>query len=168
MSRALRLLLVCLALLAVLAPAAGAAPRRAGVPANDLEREVVQHLNEVRAERGLPAVRMVDTLVQAARRHSRAMIAHDEFSHESPANRETFDRRIRRFHQARVLGETLGWGTGAYGSPAGVVELWMDSPPHRAILLDRAFTRIGVGLARGTFQGAAGASVWTADFASAR
>ena len=43
----------------------------------------------------------------------------------------------------------------------------MDSPPHRKTLLDRAFARIGVGLARGTFQGVAGASVWTADFASA-
>lgn len=165
----MRLLVVCLALVAVLAPAAAAAPKRADTGlANELEREVVQRVNALRAERGLPAVRIVDTLVQAARRHSRAMISHDEFSHESPGNGEAFDRRIRRFHQARLLGETLGWGSGAYGTPAGVVELWLDSPPHRAILLDRAFARIGVGLARGTFQGVAGASVWTADFASAR
>jgi uncharacterized protein YkwD len=166
--RALRLLL-CLAVLALAAPVASAAPARGGAAApNDLEREVVQRVNAIRAERGLPSVRVADTLVQAARRHSRAMIAHDEFSHESPGNGESFDRRLRRFHQARVLGETLGWGSGSYGTPAGVVQLWMDSPPHRAILLDRAFARIGVGLARGTFQGVTGASVWTADFASAR
>jgi uncharacterized protein YkwD len=167
-TRALRLALVALLLLGVIVPAATAAPRRgaAGV-ATAHERAVVGLLNELRAERGLPPLALVDGLVRAARQHSRAMLARGVFAHEL-AGGASFDRRIRRFHRARTLGETIAWGAGDYGTPAGTVEMWMASPPHRAILLDRAFVRIGVGLATGRFQGVDGASVWTADLASAR
>ena len=94
----------------------------------------------------------MDGLVRSARAHSKAMLDADVFSHESP-NGEAFDRRIRRFHVARQLGETIAWGSGSYGTPAGIVGMWLKSPPHRAILLDRSFTRVGVGRAFGTFQG---------------
>ncbi len=82
------------------------------------------------------------------------MLDADVFSHESP-NGEAFDRRIRRFHVARQLGETIAWGSGSYGTPAGIVGMWLESPPHRAILLDRSFARIGVGRARGRSRASA-------------
>jgi uncharacterized protein YkwD len=96
------------------------------------------------------------------------MLVTGQFSHESPRSGERFDRRIRRFHRARALGETIAWGAGDAGTPAAAVEMWMQSAPHRAILLDRSFRRIGVGRAVGEFDGFAGASLWTADLASAR
>ena len=161
------LLLLVLAI-AVLAPTAGAAQRRAEpVAPTAPEREIVQRINAARAAKGLPAVQLVDGLVRSARAHSKAMLDADVFSHDSP-NGEAFDRRIRRFHVARQLGETIAWGSGSYGTPAGIVGMWLKSPPHRAILLDRAFTRVGVGRAFGTFQGMDEAAIWTADFASSR
>jgi uncharacterized protein YkwD len=42
--------------------------------------------------------------------------------------------------------------------------MWLASPGHRANLLKPSYRRIGVGVARGTFQGYAGASIVTADF----
>jgi uncharacterized protein YkwD len=167
-TRALGLVLVGLLLLAVAAPAAGAKPRRAASAATAAERQVVQRLNDVRVARGLPRLVLVRSLVQAARHHSRRMLATGEFSHESPRSGERFDRRIRRFHRARALGETIAWGAGDTGTPAAAVEMWMQSAPHRAILLDRTFRRIGVGRAVGHFEGVDGASLWTADLASAR
>jgi uncharacterized protein YkwD len=43
--------------------------------------------------------------------------------------------------------------------------MWLASPPHRANLLRPGFRTVGVGVARGTFQGYAGALLVTTDFA---
>ena len=48
---------------------------------------------------------------------------------------------------------------------APLVRSWMNSPGHRANLLRSGWKRIGLGIARGTFQGYPGASIVTADFA---
>jgi uncharacterized protein YkwD len=44
--------------------------------------------------------------------------------------------------------------------------MWLTSPEHRANLLRRGFHRVGLGIAQGSFQGAAGATIVTADFGS--
>jgi uncharacterized protein YkwD len=45
--------------------------------------------------------------------------------------------------------------------------MWMASPGHRAVLLDRAFRRIGIGR-RGGYLGGRPVTVFTADLQSAR
>jgi len=44
-------------------------------------------------------------------------------------------------------GQNIGWATGAYSTPANMVATWMDSPPHRAVILTGDFHDIGVGVA---------------------
>jgi hypothetical protein len=63
------------------------------------------------------------------------------------------------------LGEDLAWGSGGLASPEAVVQAWMDSPPHRHIMLDRHLRVVGIGIVRGTPSGADGAT-FTADFGS--
>ena len=46
--------------------------------------------------------------------------------------------------RARSVGETLAAVRGAADAADTVVELWMASPPHRAVLLSSAFRRMGV------------------------
>ena len=121
---------------------------------------LLQALNAARRARGLPALHVDWTLMQAARSHSTDMLAHDYFAHGD------FAGRLSAFHvHASRMGENLAWGSGSYGTAAAVVQEWLDSPEHRAVLLDPHFGRIGVGVARGSFQGVAGATVVTADFA---
>jgi len=62
-----------------------------------------------------------------------------------------------------VYGEDLAWGTGV--TAQSVVNNWLASPRHRAVLLRPGFRRIGIGIAFGTFVGHGGAAVVTADFA---
>ena len=74
---------------------------------------------------------------------------------------------MRRYTDARALGETLAALGQRRGGAATVVRMWMESPPHRAVLLGSGFHRIGLARRWGTLGGSR-RSVVTADFASRR
>jgi uncharacterized protein YkwD len=154
----LTLAVACAALLA-LAPAASAGPRL-----NAAEREVIQRLNDARAQHGLRALRPAWGLNRAADRHSRDMLAADFFDHPS-SDGTPFDQRVRRFAKAGIVGETLASLPDRSGGANTVVEIWMNSPAHRAIVLDPRLKRIGLAKRWGRL-GSAETAVVTADFAS--
>jgi uncharacterized protein YkwD len=138
----------------VLAPATGAATQAS--TATTLLRGV----NHTRAAHHLRALRLDARLVRAARSHSQEMLRGDYFAHGD------FHGRMVAFHvHGPTAGENLAWGSGQYATPATVIAEWLASPEHRANLLRPGWTRIGIGLARGTFLGNAAATVVTADFA---
>lgn len=124
-------------------------------------------INHVRRAHGLRPVVPSPRLHRAARAHSADMLRRGYFAHTSPTGLTLFERIVRSgfvTYGAWNAGETLAWGTGSYGSPAGVVNMWMRSPDHRAILLSPAYRFVGIGRAEGTFQGHPGADLWTADW----
>jgi uncharacterized protein YkwD len=45
-----------------------------------------------------------------------------------------------------------------------VVDMWLRSPEHRAILLSPLYRFVGIGRARGRFMGHSDADIWTADW----
>ena len=113
-----------------------------------IEREVVAGVNVERKRHGLPALTTDAGLAKIAREHSCAMAKRDFFDHATPEG-ETFGDRMRkagrRFHAvaeniARI--ENLD-------PVKTVVAGWMNSPPHRANILTRKFTRTAVGACRG-------------------
>lgn len=137
-------------------------------------RAILCLLNRERAARGLPQLRRSPTLTTAADGHSRDMVRRRYFAHTSPG-RVTFARRIERARYARraaaKLGENLAWGMGAPAAPSAVVRGWMDSPEHRANVLDPAFRSIGIGIAAGipiatASAAAASGATYTTDFGS--
>jgi uncharacterized protein YkwD len=137
-----------------LAPAAGAATRRTAASS------LLQAVNQTRAQHGLRPLRLDLHLVRAARAHSLQMLRANAFSHGD------FHSRMVAFHVVGpTAGENLAWGSGAYAAPTTIVREWLTSPEHRANLLRPGWTRIGIGLARGTFLGNGGSTVVTADFA---
>jgi uncharacterized protein YkwD len=149
----LRGLLVGIVALVVVAPAAGAT-------LTSPESQLLHQMNVVRAQHGLRPLRFDARLEQAARFHSREMIAGDVFQHGA------FGSRMVRFRiQGSLAGENLAWGTGSLGSAQGVVASWLASPEHRANLLRPSFNRVGIGELTGAFHGFGGARVVTADFA---
>jgi uncharacterized protein YkwD len=159
MTRIALTLSTALTALLVLAPAASAGPRLSGQ-----ERAVIKRLNTVRAHHGLPSLRAAHSLSRAADHHSRDMLVRDFFSHSS-SDGTTFDRRVRRFADAGMVGETLASVRRRRGAAATVVRLWMASASHRAIVLDGRLRRVGVGRRWGTL-GSTRTAVVTADFAS--
>ena len=146
-------LLVGIVALIVVAPAAGATM-------TSPESQLLRQMNLVRAQHHLQPLRFDARLEQAARFHSREMIAGGVFAHGA------FGSRMARFDiQGTFAGENLAWGTGSLGTAQGVVASWLASPEHRANLLRPSFRRVGVGELTGTFHGYGGARVVTADFA---
>jgi uncharacterized protein YkwD len=90
------------------------------------------------------------------------MVHRRYFAHVTPDG-QTLTARVRRTGYLTgtgdwALGEDMAWGTGERGSPAAIVRSWMESPPHRAVILGRPFREAGVGIARGVpAEGVAGA-----------
>jgi uncharacterized protein YkwD len=157
-----------LTLVAALTVAAGPAAARAdAAPRLDgSERTVVRLLNDIRAQNGLPGLNASPALNRAADHHSRDMLQRDFFDHPS-SDGTPFDRRVRRFANASAVGENLAALSRRRGGAAQIVQMWMDSPPHRAIILTGSYRRIGVARRWGRLGGA-GQAVITADFASRR
>lgn len=119
-------------------------------------------INAERSARGLAPLRASGDLRRAARLHAVDMVRRGYFAHVSPEGR-TMAQRVKRtgyLSGARrwALGEDIGWGTGSAASAAGIVQAWMASPAHRAVILDGRFRELGLGVAGGLPQGGSGAT----------
>jgi len=160
-----------LALCAVAPASAAACARASALPsagtARTSARAVLCLVNMERARAGLPAVRANRRLARAARRHSRDMVRRNFFDHTAPDGAGPMGRVERAgYHRGAswwVIGETIAWGQGGLGSPASIVQSWMESPGHRGVLLERGYRDVGIGLAMGVPGGGPGVTV-TADF----
>lgn len=114
-----------------------------------LEAAVIHELNEVRAAQGLEPLRSSPSLRSAARGHSRSMLDYGFFSHDS-ADGTAFSERIRRYYTNRgwrtwSVGEALLASQGVDIDAAGIVKAWLESPPHREIILSPTFRDAGIG-----------------------
>ena len=45
------------------------------------------------------------------------------------------------------VSEIIYWGSGYHANPSAALEWWMQSPPHRAAILDCTFTAVGFAVA---------------------
>ncbi len=112
----------------------------------------LDRINDERAANGLSALRLQRCLTrEAAQPWARRMASTGDFRHrELDAVRE----RCTRFGW---VGENI-----AYGFPTvdDVMNAWMNSPGHRANLLHREFTHVGIGIKRD----ANGRKYWVQNF----
>jgi uncharacterized protein YkwD len=139
-------------------------PASADAALNGFEREVIDGINAARSQNGLAPLRPERGLSRAADAHSRDMLRADFFDHAS-SDGTPFDRRIRRFADANFVGETLAALRRRRGGAATVVQMWLESPAHRAIVLEGGFRRIGIARRWGAL-GSSHSAVVTADFSS--
>jgi len=125
--------------------------------------------NQTRARYSLPGFCVHPSLHNAARAHSAEMIAKDYFSHNS-YNGESFSNRLKRYGYAPLPNRY--WtvdGDIAYNSVSGsasadkVQSQRMNSPGHRANILNKNFRQIGVGAVYGNYKGY-NLTIWTAGF----
>lgn len=106
------------------------------------EERVVELVNEERAKNGLGALTLSRDLSDVARAKSRDMRDNGYFAHESPTYGTPFEMMKSFGISYRTAGENIAMG---YASPEAVMEGWMNSPGHRANILNASFTHIGVG-----------------------
>jgi uncharacterized protein YkwD len=119
------------------------------------EQEVVRLTNEAR--QGHCGALVNDAKLHAAALgHSRDMAAKNYFSHTSQDGRSFSARITAAGFNWHAVAENIAFGQ---RTPAEVVKTWLDSPGHRANIMNCTYTRIGVGVA----QGAKGL-YWTQDF----
>jgi uncharacterized protein YkwD len=136
-----------------------------------LESDLLGQINATRRHRGLRPFRLSLKLTAAANQHSVSMARKGYFSHDS-ANGGSFWKRIASFYgysgyRSWSVGENLLWSSPEI-SPAGALRMWMNSPEHRANLLDRTWREVGlsavhVSSAPGVYRGDE-VTVVTADF----
>jgi uncharacterized protein YkwD len=157
MRRAAVLLIATLALTGTVASAEARAQRAA-------QAVVELSINSERADHGCGPLRMHAGLARSAARQARLLLAGGELDHD--AGSPMAERLHRAAPSASMLGEDLAWGTGSDAQPEAIVQAWMDSPPHRRIMLDCHFSQLGVGIATGRFGEMGSASVYVADFAA--
>jgi uncharacterized protein YkwD len=138
-------------------------------PANEAstKRATLCLLNRRRAEHGLRPLASSRVLARAARAHSRDMASRRYFAHDAPDGR-TPARRIAAAGYPRegvTVGENLAWGEDSAAAPAEIVAGWMESPGHRANVLRREYTEIGIGLAHDAPRPVTGrAAIYTTSF----
>ncbi|MEH0974595.1 CAP domain-containing protein [Micromonospora sp. CPCC 205546] len=122
-------------------------------------RQVVDLVNAERAKAGCGAVGIDDKLTTAAQRHSQDQADHRNMSHTGSDGSNVGTRLDRVGYSWRTYGENVAWNQ---KTPAAVMDAWMNSPGHRANILNCAFTEIGVGVA------SSNGPYWTQVFAAPR
>jgi uncharacterized protein YkwD len=126
-------------------------------------------VNKRRRAHGIAGLRGNPDLRSAARRHTADMVGRGYFSHVAPGGVDLVDRVRRTGYldgsRSWGVGENIAWGTGSYGTPARIVQSWMNSPGHRANILNRRFREIGIGIVPGSPANAsATGGTYTTDF----
>ncbi|MFF1452310.1 CAP domain-containing protein [Streptomyces sp. NPDC058274] len=119
------------------------------------EAEVLRLVNEERAKVGCSAVAANSGLSQLASAFSKDMAARDFFDHTDPSGASPWDRAAKA-GITDLGGENIARGQ---ATAEAVMEAWMNSPGHRANILNCDFKTLGVGA-----HFASGGPWWTQDF----
>jgi uncharacterized protein YkwD len=144
----------------LLAGSAVAGSQRSALRVDD-PTQLVERVNAVRVAHGLVPLRPSSALEQAAVAHSREMLKHGVFAHDS-SDGTSFAQRVRRYYPASGFAswraaENILWSSKPL-LPGRAVAWWLESPPHRQVLLDPQLREVGIGAvfteaAPGDFRG---------------
>jgi uncharacterized YkwD family protein len=121
---------------------------------NAYEQQVVDLTNKERAKYGLLPLKVDLALSKVAREKSRDMAVNHYFSHNSPTYGSPFEMMKKFGISYTAAGENIAMGQ---RTPQEVVAAWMNSEGHRANILNRNYTHIGVGFEENGY-------IWTQQF----
>lgn len=140
------------------APTAPRTPRATATPPASVSTtaQIVALVNKQRAAAGCGALTEDAQLTDAAQRHSDDMAARNFFEHTNPDGVGPGQRVTDAGYRWSAYGENIARGQ---QTPQSVMESWMNSPGHRANILNCSFKNIGVGIHKGS-----GGPWWTQDF----
>ena len=108
------------------------------------EGELLRLTNLERQKAGLAPLKLSLPLTRAAQLHSTDMARNGYFSHTGQNGSSMADRAKATGYKYSYLGENIAAGK---STAEGTIRQWMNSPGHRANILNRSFTEIGFGYA---------------------
>ena len=135
-------------------------PAQPAVPSQTVDSEVKQVLDLVNAERakaGLSPLKLNAELSRMATIKAQDMRDDHYFDHNSPTYGSPFDMVSAFGIKYSYAGENIAAGQ---KTPAEVMNAWMNSPGHRANILNKNYTEIGIGVAKGGSYG----TYWVQSF----
>lgn len=117
-----------------------------------IESALLTEMNRARTERGRRPLKAIATLQRPARGQSRYLLGLGTLDHDGPDGSPFWTRILAAgFPRGRTLGENLAMVPGCGPEVAArTVQLWLNSPGHRANLLNPAFRWAGAGVALGS------------------
>ena len=113
------------------------------------EKEVFNLINQQRANNGLPALKIDNELQRVARIKAQDMVDKNYFSHNSPTYGSPFDM-MKSF---KISYKTAGENIAGNNNNSAAVTAWMNSPGHKANILNSSFNYTGVGVVNGSKYG---------------
>lgn len=121
------------------------------------ESKIIELTNAERKKLKLAELKPDPVLMKLARSHSATMARLDQIGHELEG--QSFSKRMDQanYHALRA-GENIGAGQ---RNPAEAVDDWMQSPGHKANIIQADYSRIGIGMATSK----SGKTYWTQIFA---
>jgi uncharacterized protein YkwD len=139
-----------LAVFAALAVEGAAAADPPDCPPDASNRDaIVCEVNAARAAAGRAPLASRPSLAAAARAHSADMVDRRYFAHDSPEGEGPADRARRAGYMRHAgswrIGEVLLWSRGEPLTAARAVEMWLESPSHRRVLLSPHYRDVGAG-----------------------
>lgn len=146
-------------------PRSDAGPRRQGQEPREAGRggttaEVLALVNEERADAGCRPLTADGTLGRVADTYAGVMADTQRLSHTGPDGSTVGDRVTRSGYTWSSVGENIARGQ---ADAEAVVDAWMNSPGHRANILNCSFRELGIGVDQGS-----GGPWWTQVFATGR
>jgi len=113
---------------------------------------VISWTNNQRRQNGqLPALKGNSKLNKAAAAKVKDMFDKQYFEHESPEGHGPGDLARNANYLFLSIGENLALGN--FDDDQALVQAWMDSPGHRANIVSKKYTEIGVAVGRGMYEG---------------
>ncbi|MER7660908.1 CAP domain-containing protein [Streptomyces sp. NPDC096193] len=131
-----------------------------GGSSNGAEAQVLALVNKERASAGCSPLTANAQLTEAADDYSDVMAASGVMSHTGPDGSTMTSRVEAAGYAWSTLGENIARGQ---ADAASVMDSWMNSPGHRANILNCSFKEIGVGVHVGD-----GGPWWTQNFGARR
>lgn len=104
-------------------------------------KQVVNLVNKERAKQGLKSLKKRKDVEPASAIRSKELVT--KFSHTRPNGKRGLDIIKEYKISCKMSGENIAYG---YPTAAKVVKAWMSSPGHRANILNKGYTGIGVGV----------------------
>lgn len=115
------------------------------------KKGIIDWTNNFRRENGLPILKENSKLSESALAKAKDMFENQYFEHDSPKGIGVGDLAKNVGYQFLAVGENLALGD--FQNDEILVAGWMESPGHRANILNKNFNEIGVAVLKGEFDG---------------
>jgi uncharacterized protein YkwD len=121
-----------------------------GIATNINASDIISLTNQQRVSNGLPSLGYNSKLTQAAQNQASYMFQKDYWAHYAPDGTSPWSFVTSAGYSYSTAGQNLAKD---FDTSSGVVTGWMNSPEHRANILNSSFIDTGIAVMNGTLQG---------------